>query len=67
VKLWKTLDIGNETAIVAKLSGGGATKPMKVIEDKVTVYPPHSICKADIPLIEQILPQLGRRKIWLDK
>ena len=24
---------------------------MKVIEDKVTVYPPHSLCKADIPVI----------------
>ena len=29
---------------------------MKVIEDKVTVYPPHSICKADIPVILAALP-----------
>ena len=29
---------------------------MKVIEDKVTVYPPHSVCKADIPLILSSLP-----------
>src|SRR4051812_17517361 len=30
---------------------------MKVIEDKVTVYPPHSICKADIPVIFSALPE----------
>lgn len=24
---------------------------MKIIEDKVTVYPPHALCKADIPVI----------------
>jgi hypothetical protein len=29
---------------------------MKIIEDKVTVYPPHSICKADIPVILSVLP-----------
>lgn len=29
---------------------------MKFIEDKVTVYPPHSICKADIPVILSSLP-----------
>ena len=29
---------------------------MKVIEDKVTVYPPHAICKADIPIILSALP-----------
>jgi hypothetical protein len=29
---------------------------MKVIEDKVTAYPPHSICKADIPVILSSLP-----------
>ena len=29
---------------------------MKVIEDKVTVYPPHSLCKADIPVILSSLP-----------
>jgi hypothetical protein len=29
---------------------------MKVIEDKVTVYPPHSLCKADIPVILSLLP-----------
>jgi hypothetical protein len=29
---------------------------MKVIEDKVTVYPPHSLCKADIPVILASLP-----------
>ncbi|SPE55740.1 conserved hypothetical protein [Verrucomicrobia bacterium] len=29
---------------------------MKVIEDKVTVYPPHAICKADIPVILSFLP-----------
>jgi hypothetical protein len=29
---------------------------MKLIEDKVTVYPPHSICKADVPLIFSALP-----------
>jgi hypothetical protein len=29
---------------------------MKVIEDKVTVYPPHSICRADIPVILASLP-----------
>ena len=31
-------------------------RPMKVIEDKVTVYPPHAICKADIPVIFSSLP-----------
>jgi hypothetical protein len=30
--------------------------PMKVIEDKVTVYPPHAICKADIPVILSAVP-----------
>ena len=29
---------------------------MKVIEDKLTVYPPHAICKADIPAIISALP-----------
>jgi hypothetical protein len=29
---------------------------MRVIEDKVTVYPPHSICRADIPVILSSLP-----------
>jgi hypothetical protein len=29
---------------------------MKVIEDKVTVYPPHAICKADVPVILASLP-----------
>src|SRR5262245_20860359 len=29
---------------------------MKIIEDKVTVYPPHAICKADIPVILSSLP-----------
>src|SRR5580692_312262 len=29
---------------------------MKVIEDKVRVYPPHAICKADIPVILSALP-----------
>jgi len=29
---------------------------MKVIEDKVAVYPPHAISKADIPIILSSLP-----------
>lgn len=29
---------------------------MKVIEDKVTVYPPHALCKADIPVIIAVVP-----------
>jgi len=29
---------------------------MKVIEDKVTVFPPHAICKADVPIIFSALP-----------
>ena len=29
---------------------------MKVIEDKVKVYPPHAICKADVPVILSSLP-----------
>ena len=29
---------------------------MKIVEDKVTVYPPHAICKADIPVILAALP-----------
>ncbi len=29
---------------------------MKVIEDKVTRYPPHAICKADIPVLFSALP-----------
>ena len=29
---------------------------MKVIEDKVTVYPAHAICKADVPVILSALP-----------
>ena len=29
---------------------------MKAIEDKVTVYPPHAICKADVPVIFSALP-----------
>lgn len=29
---------------------------MKVIEDKVKVYPPHAICRADIPAILSALP-----------
>jgi hypothetical protein len=34
---------------------------MKVIEDKVTVYPPHAICKADIRIILSSLPP-----VWSD-
>jgi len=30
---------------------------MKVIEDKVTVYPPHAICKADVSVIFSALPE----------
>ena len=30
---------------------------MKIIEDKVTVYPPHAICKADVPVIFSALPE----------
>jgi len=30
---------------------------MKIIEDKVTVYPPHALCKADIPVIFSALPE----------
>jgi hypothetical protein len=30
---------------------------MKIIEDRVTIYPPHAICKADIPVIISRLPQ----------
>lgn len=29
---------------------------MKVIQDKLAVYPPHAICKADIPVILSSLP-----------
>jgi len=29
---------------------------MKVIEDKVTLYPPHAISKADVPIILSALP-----------
>ncbi|MBE0539782.1 MAG: hypothetical protein IH623_00130 [Verrucomicrobia bacterium] len=29
---------------------------MKVIEDKVTLYPPHAICKVDVPVILSSLP-----------
>jgi hypothetical protein len=29
---------------------------MKIIEDKVTVYPPHAICQADVRLIMSTLP-----------
>jgi hypothetical protein len=29
---------------------------MKIVEDNVTVYPPHAICKADIPVILSALP-----------
>lgn len=29
---------------------------MKIIEDKVTVYPPHAICSADIPVILSAAP-----------
>jgi len=29
---------------------------MKVVEDKVTVYPPQAICKADVPVIFSALP-----------
>jgi len=29
---------------------------MKVTVDKVTVYPPHALCKADIPVILSLLP-----------
>jgi hypothetical protein len=29
---------------------------MKVIEDKVTIYPPHAISKADVPVILSSLP-----------
>lgn len=29
---------------------------MKVIEEKVTIYPPHAICKADVPIIFSALP-----------
>ena len=34
---------------------------MKVIEDKVTVYPPHSICKADIAVILSLPPP-----VWIE-
>jgi hypothetical protein len=30
---------------------------MKIIEDKVAVYPPHAICKADVPVIFSALPK----------
>src|ERR1051325_11727371 len=30
---------------------------MKVVEDKVTVYPPHAICKADVPVTLATLPK----------
>jgi hypothetical protein len=29
---------------------------MDIYEDKVTVYPPHAICKADVPIIFSTLP-----------
>ena len=29
---------------------------MKVIEEKVALYPPHAICKADIPIILSAVP-----------
>ena len=29
---------------------------MKVVEENVTIYPPHAICKADIPVIFSGLP-----------
>lgn len=29
---------------------------MKIIEDKVTVYPPHALCSADIPVIFGAVP-----------
>lgn len=29
---------------------------VKVIEDKVTVHPPHALCRADIPVILSALP-----------
>ncbi len=29
---------------------------MKIIEDKVTVYPPHAICRADVRLIFSSVP-----------
>ena len=29
---------------------------MRVIEEKVTVYPPHAICRADVPIILAALP-----------
>ncbi len=29
---------------------------MKIIEDKVTVYPPNAICKADVPVVLSSLP-----------
>jgi hypothetical protein len=41
---------------------------MKVIEDKVTVYPAHAICKADIRVILSALPTdwtLGVRTVRL--
>jgi hypothetical protein len=36
---------------------------MKVIEDKVTVYPPHAICKADVSVIFSALPPEWRTGI----
>src|SRR5438477_934373 len=29
---------------------------MKIIEDKVKVYPPHAICRADVPKIMSAVP-----------
>lgn len=47
---------------VAKLGSGPLHAPcvthaaVKTIEDKVTVYPPHSICRADVRVILSALP-----------
>lgn len=46
----------------------GAVRAVKVIEDRVTAYPPHAICRADIPIILSALPSEwtgGIRKVRL--
>lgn len=45
-----------EGAKDAKKRGQRAFVAVKVIEDKVTVYPPHALCRADIPVILTALP-----------
>ena len=44
------------SAVVRRSAPCEIPLPMKVIEDKVTVYPPHAICKADVPVIFSALP-----------